>query len=267
MDKNIFIRNKAINRLCFDDNIPSKNRLTNRWKHIKSIIPSKLKCYICCYEDNLNKFREYVALDIFEAGRIIRYECPKCNLIFGDLRFLNLSEIEISKDYQDVYTFFQEADTTNYIIESLKSVNCIDDKNKTYLDFACGDKNNIILRLKEDGYNIYGYDKYTNNQTYIMKELEDKKFDVIFSNNYIEHVIDPINDIKFILDHLNEDGKLVLISSCFEYAIEYTHYHTFFFIGKSLDILCEKVGMKLIESKKLQFTSNDFTYVKVFQKL
>lgn len=251
----------------YNNNIPSKGRLINRWKYIKDKKIESIKCYVCDYQNNIEYFKEYLAQDMFYAGLLKRYQCPNCELIFGDLRFINLSLDEISKDYQDVYTFFSEHDTTEYIIKSLDSVNCLDDKSKSYLDFACGDTNGVITELKHKGYNIIGYDKYTNNKDYILKELNDNKFDIIFSNNYIEHVINPIEDIKYILSHINTGGKLVLISSCFEYAIEYTHYHTFFFIGKSLDILCQKTGMKLVESKKLDLDKDVFTYVKVFEKL
>jgi hypothetical protein len=36
------------------------------------------------------------------------------------------------------------------------------------------------------------------------KQLLNKKFDIIYSNNFIEHVIDPLNDIKYLLDLLEK---------------------------------------------------------------
>ena len=107
----------------------------------------------------------------------------------------------------------------------------------------------MIPILKEKGYNIYGYDKYVKNNN-VLNNIDNKKFDVIYTNNFIEHVINPIEDIKKILLHLNDNGYLIIMSDCFdEYKIEYTHYHLYFYTGNSFNILCDKLNLDIIDSK------------------
>lgn len=250
-----------------------KERMINRWKLLKQPNIINLKCYICDYESSICNYKELTSNDIFNAGKIIRYQCPNCDVIFGDLRFLNLSEKEINDDYTDLYSYYKESDTTKYILEVFDRLNLFipENKNKKILDFACGDWNNIIPMIRKKGFiNIYGYDKYVNKNSECMlseEELLNNKFDIIYSNNYIEHLIDPLSNIKYLLNLLENDGYLIFITSCFEYCYEFTHFHTFFFIGRSINKLCEKLGIKMIYSKKIIFKNKEFTTVKIFKKI
>jgi hypothetical protein len=107
----------------------------------------------------------------------------------------------------------------------------------------------MIPILKNQGYNIYGYDKHVKNEN-VLNNIDNMKFDVIYSNNFIEHVINPIINIQNILLHLNDNGYLIIMSDCFdEYKIEYTHYHVHFYTGDSFNILCDKLNLDIIESK------------------
>ena len=99
------------------------------------------------------------------------------------------------------------------------------------------------------------------------EEVLNNKFDIIYSNNFIEHLIEPFNNIKYLLNLLEKNGCLIFISSCFEYCYEFTHFHTFFFIGRSIDKLCEKLNMKLVYSTKINFHDGVFTIVKIFKKI
>jgi 2-polyprenyl-3-methyl-5-hydroxy-6-metoxy-1,4-benzoquinol methylase len=180
---------------------------------------------------------------------------------------------KINDDYIDLYSYYKEADTTKYLLEVFNRLNLFIDKNKNkkILDFACGNWNSIIQIIREKGFkNIYGYDKYVNNtcSEYMLSEeqLLNNKFDIIYSNNFIEHLIDPINNIKYLLDLLEKDGCLIFITPCFEYCYESTHFHTFFFIGRSIDKLCEKLNIKMVYSTKIIFKDGEFTTVKIFKK-
>ena len=101
----------------------SKENLINRWKKLSQIYSKFLKCPICDFYNEIDLFKIYKSNDIFYAGELIRYECPNCNLIFGDLRFLNLSRDEIKQDYIDLYSFYEEGDTTKYIYHIFKFLN------------------------------------------------------------------------------------------------------------------------------------------------
>ena len=226
----------------------SKERQIERWKNLQQPRPVTLKCIICEYTDLYQNFSKLYADDYFCAGTLIRHKCPNCDLIFGDLRFINLSEEEINEDHKDVFSYYQEGNTVPYILANLNSLDIFKNKNLSYLDYACG-IGNMIPILKDKGYNIYGYDKYIKNNN-VLNNIGNKKFDVIYCNNFIEHVINPIEDIKKILYHLNDNGYLIIMSDCFdEYKIEFTHYHVYFYTGNSFNILCNKLNLNIIDSK------------------
>jgi SAM-dependent methyltransferase len=204
---------------------------------------------------------------MFHAGELRRYQCPSCDVIFGDLRFLNLPLSEIAADYKDLYSFYKEGNTTPYITHIIDKINL--GKDKTYLDYACGESTSTLDTLNASGYNVYGYDAYVDNPhpKFIKTINETTTFDVVYSNNYIEHVINPQTDLLKLLALVNKNGKLVLIGPCWDYCIEYTHYHTFFFIDRSLQYLCNMLGIKEIYSEHIKFEDGDSTIVKIFEKL
>lgn len=248
---------------------PSIIRQIIRWSNIKRQDIDTLKCYICDYENNVNEYKIYKAYDNFNAGELIRYQCPNCDVIFGDLRFLNLSKDEIEKDYQDVYSYLKEGDTTSYILTAFDKIDILKNKNLKYLDYACGEWNNAIEKLSQDGYNIKGYDKYVTGKKYILNNLDKTtKFDVIYNNNYAEHLINPLEDISSMLSFLEPNGYLIFITPCFDYCVEYTHYHTFYFSDKSLQIIADKLNVSFIKSYKFYLPNDNenYTIVKIFQK-
>lgn len=244
----------------------SKERQLARWNNLQQPNINLLKCYICDYENSISTYNIYEANDLFNAGKLIRYKCPNCDVIFGDLRFLNLSPDEIKNDYEDLYSYYKEGDTTKYILGVLEDMPFFKDKQLKYLDYACGKWNSIVPTLKSQGYNIVGYDKYVSNDSYITNNIQNTMFDVIYNSNYIEHLIDPIKDIHEMISHLNKNGYIVFITQCFEYTIEFTHYHTFFFTDKSLKIIADKLDMTLIYSNKFHFNDGMWTIAKVFKK-
>ena len=226
----------------------SKERQIKRWANLKCQFPINLTCAICKHTDLTDHFEKLHSNDIFNAGILTRHQCPNCGLIFGDLRFLSLSEQEIQEDYDDAYSYFAEGDTVPYIMNNLNSLDLFKNKKLSYLDYACG-IGKMIPILKNVGYNIYGYDKYVKNDN-VLNNIDGMKFDVIYANNFIEHITHPIEDIQLILNHLNDDGHLIMMSDCIdEYMIEYTHFHVYFYTGNSFHVLCDKLNLDIIESK------------------
>ena len=88
------------------------------------------------------------------------------------------------------------------------------------------------------------------------------KFDVVYSNNFIEHLIHPYEDLQKLIDLLDINGKLVLMSPDWEYHIPFTHYHTYFFTGRSTQCLCKKLNIKLIYDRQIYGI-----IVKIFEKI
>ena len=256
---------KSILKSIFYPDSPAIKRQKIRWKNIKQPNPQYLFCTICGNNDKLANYKIFEADDIFNAGKLIRYECPSCKTIFGDLRFLQMPISEINKDYEDLYSYFSEGDTTSYILTVLENLDCFKDKSLKYLDYACGRWNKVIPELRNRDYDIIGYDKYVSEGGYTTNNLGDLKFDVIYNCNFIEHLINPLQDIQEIIKHLKPGGYLIFISPCFEYCYDFTHYHTFYFNDTSLAHIGNKLNLKMTFSKKFTFPDEQFTISKVFQ--
>jgi hypothetical protein len=244
----------------------SKQRQLQRWSSLRQPVISKLICYICDYEGDISTYKIRKANDIFQAGELIRYQCPTCETIFGDLRFLSLTRDEINKDYEDVYSYYNEGDTSSYILHVLNDIDVCKDKTKTYLDYACGKWNTVIPTLRDKGYDIIGYDKFVSGNSYTTNQLPLTQYDIVYNCNYIEHVIEPYKDLGEIVSLVKSGGHVLFITACFEYCIEFTHYHTFFFNDKSLEHLANKLGLIPIFSKKYTFVNGEFTIAKLFKK-
>ena len=245
----------------------SENSLIERWNGLQiQPVFENLTCVVCNSTYSMSQFKQYKSQDRFHAGELVRYECPSCNVIFGDLRFLNLSLDEIGKDYTDLYSYCKEGDTSIYILKILDKLNL--GKNKVYLDFACGERESTLTLLNDNNYNVYGHDAYAfNSHPKFLEKINDEiKYDVVYSSNYIEHVIDPYKNLAVLVNLLNDNGKLVMMSPCWEYSYDYTHYHTFFFLGKSVEYLCKNLNIKEIYSEKIIFEDGEWTIIKIFEK-
>ena len=250
------------NIIMLKDNNCSLTRQINRWKYLERPNIINLKCFICDYYDNINKYKIFKSKDMFNAGELIRYECPKCNVIFGDLRFLFLSDYEFNEDYKDLFSYYEDGITYHYIYRKLLHFNLLD-KEKTYLDFACG-SGKTAENLKNIGYNIIGYDKYIKND-FVKNDISNLKFDIVYCNNYIEHLKYPLEQMYEMLNYVQDNGYLIIMSDAFdEFMLDMTHYHTFFFTGKSFEVLCEKLNLKIINSFKFE---DDKTKIKILQKI
>lgn len=224
----------------------SKERQLQRWSRLREQpVFEELTCFICSHKDTIRSFKQYISNDIFHAGTLVRYECPNCTVIFGDLRFLMLPQEEINRDYEDVYSYYGEGDTMPYILTALSSLDFFKDKSLSILDFACGKWNRVIPHLRSQGYNIIGYDKYVGGKDYILNTLPIEKFDIIYSCSFIEHMITPMQTITEMLSLIKKNGYLIFISDGFDYNIPYTHYHTFFFNQKSLKYIATTLSLEL----------------------
>ena len=179
----------------------SENNLIERWKNLKQPVISELKCIVCDFNSGVENYKKYYADDMFHAGKLIRYQCPNCDVIFGDLRFLRMDSSEIANDYADVYSFFKEGDGSKETLNILNFLNF--GKNKSYLDYACGNSNTTIDLLIENNYNVFAYDSYVEmKHPRFIKNINNQKFDIVYSKNFIERVINPYEDLQKLIDLL-----------------------------------------------------------------
>ncbi len=247
---------------------PSRERQIARWSKLEQPSYTTLQCGLCQSNQAIEKYEVFKAKDIFNAGTLVRYKCPECEVIFGDLRFLNLPQEEINCDYEDLYSYYDEGNTTPYILEVLQDQPFFGDKTKTYIDYACGRWNKVIQNLRNEGYTAIGYDKYvTDNSNAIINTLPSEKCDILINSNYIEHFIHPLEDIQEMLQFVKPGGYILFMTECFEYKIEFTHYHTFFFGKKALEFIAKECNLEFISSKDYSFADDEKTTAKLFRKL
>lgn len=249
-----------------DNYNPSKENQIIRWQNISHNFqePSTLKCFVCDFQDNTSNFKSYTDEGIFNFGTIKRFQCPNCDVIFGDLKFLSLTYDEISKDYADTYSYFTERTQNQFFIHLFKYLPYFKPQYKI-IDYGCGSILNYQTTLNRLGYNIDRYDKFVKDDSMI-KNIVPQSYDILFNHNVIEHVINPIQDLQEMINCVKPNGLLIISSACWNFCIRQTHFHTFFFIGRSVNYLCQKLNIQLIDTFTIPSSDND-EVIKVFKKL
>lgn len=206
-----------------------------------------LSCPLCDYRGEIAGFGRLVTGCIFEGGTLVRHQCPACDLIFGAEKMLSLSEAELSRDYEWHYRIFSEGDSTPQEIRAFHALKPARDR--VYLNWGTGAWSKTIDLLRQDGWNVYGYEPHssaTERSPYVissMKQLSTLRFDGIFSNNVLEHLRYPVRELAAMRDLLNSGGRMSHATPCFEYLYEFTRFHLFFYPGRSRALLAAKAGL------------------------
>lgn len=222
--------------------------LIERWAAINAKETSALQSYIptcpiCGCRGIGSAFKEIRAQDMFHAGELIRYICSQCGVTFGPRKVLQLDDRELEHDYRDLYSYYKEGNTEPMEVELLQMLKM--SKNEKYLLYGCR-QNNVIKRLRVEGYQVYGFDPYAEEGEFLISnysQLRHHTFKGIVSNNLLEHLKDPIKEIKLMTNLLSEDGQMIHATPCLDYTVEGTHYHLFFFTGRSLEEICKRTGL------------------------
>jgi 2-polyprenyl-3-methyl-5-hydroxy-6-metoxy-1,4-benzoquinol methylase len=142
---------------------------------------------------------------------------------------------------------------------------------KTVLDFGCGaGKNLLALRAEHTKWKLYGFDISANKEVITIgndisiiyddiNKLKDsfnhEYFDIIYMNNVLEHLSDPIQTLKDLKHLLKNDGTIIIevpnIDSI-KFKIFGKYFssldiprHLYDFSPKTLSIICEKSGLKI----------------------
>lgn len=237
----------------------SRQLMGVKWKQIDEIAAREEKdtdmihCNICGYHAVRGSFETKETECIFNGGKLVRYVCPECGVIFGPTKFMKLTQEEIDEDYKVHYYGFSEGSSFDKEIEAFYMLN--PDKDGIYLNYGCGCWSKSIQKLRAEGYNVYGYEPYapeTDNPYMItsQEELVKMKFDGIYSNDLLEHLLDPVTDLQWMKTLLmHPDSKMAHSTACYIYKYEYTRFHTHFFTGDSLEVMCKKAGLEIVDSR------------------
>lgn len=209
------------------------------------------ECPLCNYQDDDESFKKFNSHCIFGGGILHRHQCPKCDLVFGPDKVMNLSDAELTQDYEWHYKVYSEGDSTEQELKAFYALNPI--KEGIYLNFGAGAWSHSIKILRTEGWNVYGYEPHSSVQQsseYIITNearLRDIKFDGIFSNNVLEHFKRPEEELRMMGTLLNNGALMSHATPCFEYLYEYTRFHLFFFLGRSRKVLADKAGLAIVD--------------------
>lgn len=208
-----------------------------------------ISCPLCNTEHVPTSLQVYNSYCAFGGGELKRYQCSSCDLIFGPFKMLSLSKEELTQEYEWHYSVFSEGDTTEHEIRAFKSLNPI--KEGIYLNYGSGAWSKAIKILRDEGWNVYGYEPHSNVASGLVfiigskMKLQECQFDGIFSNNVLEHLRHPTDELMFMKSLLKENGRMSHATPCFEYLYDYTRFHLFFFVGKSKELLAKKAGLQV----------------------
>ena len=224
-----------------------------------------LHCKICGYETERKNYETKETECRFNGGKLVRYVCPGCGVIFGPTKFSALTQDEINDDYTTHYLGFHEGDSTQKEMDAFFMLK--PDKKKIYLNYGCGSWSKSLEILRKQGYQVFGYEPYapeTDNPYMITGRdaIQKMRFDGIYSNDVIEHFVTPVEDFIFMRGLLKDRHSIMAHStSCYIYKHEVTRFHTHFFTGKSIEVLCERAGFDIIERVNEVETKDFICYV------
>lgn len=244
------------------------NQLTElHWKEVDRKIETlekdtdEISCGICGHVAARGSYATKESNCIFGGGHLVRYVCPECGAIFGPTKFTNLGATEIEDQYKMHYAGHTPSPSIEKEIRAFRMLN--PDKKKVYLIYAYGSNMESVNILRKEGYQVYGYEPYVNegNNPYVFKdkgELLKMRFDGICSDDLLEHFQNPIEELRFMKSLLfGKDSKMAHSTGCYEYVHEETRFHSFFFTGKSAELMAEKAGLKITERCD-ELAENDF---------
>ena len=229
-----------------------RNDIRCRWQIVDALdallFPptSVATCPICGHVEPRTAYETKVSECRFGGGRLERYVCPDCGAIFGPLKMMRLSAEQLGEEYKQSYAVYSESDCT--LLEKLAFEALRPRKTGIYLNYGAGAWNRTTKDLRDAGYEVYDYEPYAPAETndWVIRsfsDLEKMRFDGIFSNDLIEHLQNPVVDLKAMAKLLKNGGKMAHCSGCYEYAFEYTRFHLFFLTGNSLKRLSAAAGL------------------------
>ena len=229
-----------------------KNDIRCRWQVLDALdgllFPpaTPVKCLVCGHEAPKSTYETRISECIFGGGRLERFVCPECGCVFGPLKMMALTPNQLAAEYVQNYSVYRETDCT--FLERPTFMALKPTKNGVYLNYGAGAWNHTTVELREAGYTVYDFEPYapTGDRPWVIRskdELGKMKFDGIFSNDLIEHFQHPVESLLEMKKLLKPGGVMAHTTGCYDYEYEYTRFHYAFFLGKSLSILSNRIGM------------------------
>ena len=216
-----------------------------------ALSPGSRRCPLCGYEAARERFALYRSQCIFGGGRLLRFQCPQCDLIFGPDKMLRLSEEELRQEYEWHYRVFAEGDSSAQEMRAFFSLN--PSRSGVYLNYGAGAWSRTMTLLRNEGWRVFAFEPHGSAHSgspeviATKAELSALKFDGLFSNNLLEHLRDPVGELRFMARLLKPGAAMAHATPCFRYAYEYTRFHLYFYPGRSREVLMNRAGLSMVD--------------------
>ncbi len=200
----------------------------------------KLNCHIC---------RKLVRSFVDRKTNIKYYECTDCEYIFKSPECYQ----DFSKQKERYNLHENDEDDEGYKAYFQRFLDFtlpLADQPKTALDFGCGVSSLLSTMLQKEGIACDFYDPIYHPDT-----LNDsKKYELIVSTEVFEHLHQPREVFKALLERLEEGGYLAIQTQFHPNNVEkfkkwYYHQdptHIVFFTARTFRALCERYGCKFV---------------------
>ena len=233
-----------------------RHQISAKWElmhHIERLRQpeQQLTCALCEHCGPTEAFAVSESTCIFEGGQIRRHQCPQCDVIFGGSLMLSLSAEELANEYEWHYRVFSEGDSTEQELRAFYALN--PERDKKYVNWGSGAWSHSIEVLRADGWQVFGYEPHGSASVEgdaILRNLDELialKPNGIYSNNVLEHLRHPIDELKTMSSLLPAGGMMSHATPCFEYRFEFTRFHLFFFLGRSRHLLADRTGLQMVD--------------------
>lgn len=236
-----------------DTNTLLLNQITSHWRLVDLITSQQplapiLGCALCGHSAPAHLFKSYDTQCQFGGGRLLRHQCPECDVIFGPQKMLDLNAAELSAEYEVHYRIFTEGDSTDQEIRAFYSLD--PQPGGRYLNYGAGAWSRSVELLRAQGWNITAYEPTASAQQQPdlitqPEVLAALRFDGIYSNNVLEHLRQPADTLRQLASLLTPGSRMSHATPCYEYLYEYTRFHLFFFLGRSRSHLAQQAGLDI----------------------
>lgn len=225
-------------------------------------------CYLCGNQDFIirpGQVRDNEDLKI--------QECKACGLVFLS-SFVHITD----RFYENSGMHGKEVDIESWMNKTAcddeRRYNYFQDiiKNSSVLDFGCGN-GGFLLRAKNIADNVVGIEPeiflkqhFLTHDIPVFPNIQElnKNFDLITIFHVLEHVPDPVNILKKLVQRLNQDGQIIIevpnskdalltLYNCKPFSnFTYWSCHLFLFNEATLSELIKKAGLKINYIKQVQ---------------
>lgn len=208
-------------------------------------------CPLCHHQGRDQDFEKKRTHCMFGGGTLLRHVCPSCEVIFGPDKMLQLTDSELSQEYEWHYKVYEEGDSTDQELRAFRSLKPF--RGGVYINYGAGTWSRSVQLLRSEGWDVWAYEPHSSaigsSDGVICdpEQLHAMKFDGIYSNNVLEHFRYPQKELEKMARLLKPHGLMAHATPCYEYLYEYTRFHLFFFPEKSRQILLQRAGLTEIE--------------------